>query len=170
MSRLPSTRRALWPIGVALLTAGTVAAACARDTPASPSTLRASDPSLHWGPAPSVFAPGAQFAVVAGDPSQAGVPFTVMLRFPNGYKVMPHTHPTDEKVTVLDGTFRVGMGTTFDESALTTVPTGGSVTAPAEHAHYAQAQGVTTVQVDAIGPFALTYVNPDDAPRPRGAP
>ena len=170
MSRLLPARRALWPIGVALCTIGTVAAACSHDSPASPKARPDANPSLHWGPAPSVFAPGAQFAVVAGDPSQPGVPFTVRLRFPNGYEIMPHTHPTDERVTVLDGTFRVGMGTTFDASAMTAVPTGGTVTAPAEHAHYAQAQGVTTVQVDAIGPFVLTYVNPDDAPRRRGAP
>ncbi|MBW8770978.1 MAG: cupin domain-containing protein [Gemmatimonadetes bacterium] len=119
---------------------------------------------VQWSPAPPVFQPGAQFAVVQGDPSKAGEEFTVRLRFPNGYKVQPHTHPTAEHVTVLAGTFLVGMGSTFDATKMIALAPGGFVTAPAEHAHYAQARGETVVQIHAIGPFALTYVNPADAP------
>ena len=33
---------------------------------------------------------------------------------PDGYKIAPHTHPTDEIVEVKQGTFLVGMGDTFD--------------------------------------------------------
>jgi hypothetical protein len=42
---------------------------------------------------------------------------------------------------------------------------GGFVTAPANHAHFAAAQGPTVVLVHAMGPFAMTYVNPADTPR-----
>jgi quercetin dioxygenase-like cupin family protein len=103
-------------------------------------------------------------AVIQGDPGKSE-PFIVRLRFPNGYAIAPHTHPTDEHITVIAGSFKVGMGTTFDEGTMATLPTGGFVTAPALHAHYAKAQGVTTVQVNAVGPFALNYVNPNDLPR-----
>ena len=98
------------------------------------------------------------------DPSKAGEEFTVRLRFPNGYKVKPHTHPTTEHVTVLAGTFLVGMGSTFDRTKMVALEPGGFVSAPAEHAHYAAARGETVVQIHAIGPFALTYSNPSDAP------
>jgi quercetin dioxygenase-like cupin family protein len=121
-------------------------------------------PAISWGPAPAVFPPGAQMAVVQGDPSSAGL-FIVRLRFPSGYRIAPHTHPTDEHITVLGGTFLVGMGATRDEAAMTAVPTGGAVTAPAQHAHYAEARGATTVQINSMGPFALTYVNPADLPK-----
>ena len=117
-----------------------------------------SSPRIVWGPAPAVFPAGAQMAVVQGDPSKAE-PFIVRLRFPDGYKILPHTHPTDEHVTVISGSFKVGMGTTFDENAMVALPPGGFVTAPAQHAHYAKAKGATTVQVNAVGPFVLTYVN-----------
>ena len=119
---------------------------------------------MKWSPAPPVFEPGAQIAVMQGDPSKAGEEFTVRLRFPNGYKVQPHTHPTTEHVTVLAGTFLVGMGSTFDRTKMVAFEPGGFVSAPAEHAHYAAAKGETVVQIHAIGPFALTYVNPADAP------
>ena len=120
--------------------------------------------AVKWSAAPPVFEPGAQIAVMQGDPSKAGEEFTVRLRFPNGYKVKPHTHPTTEHVTVLAGTFLVGMGSTFDRAKMVALEPGGFVSAPAEHAHYAAAKGETVVQIHAIGPFALTYVNPSDAP------
>ena len=120
--------------------------------------------AVKWSPAPPVFEPGAQIAVMQGDPSKAGEEFTVRLRFPNGYKVKPHTHPTTEHVTVLAGTFLVGMGSTFDRTKMVALEPGGFVSAPAEHAHYAAARGETVVQIHAIGPFALTYVNASDTP------
>ena len=119
---------------------------------------------IAWGPAPDVFPKGAEMAVMAGDPGSTNE-FTVRLRFPNGYRIPPHTHPTAENVTVLEGTFLAGMGTTFDESQLQTFKRDGFASIPAEHPHYAMARGQTIVQVHAIGPFALTYVNPADDPR-----
>ena len=121
-------------------------------------------PPLKWGPAPAVFPGGAQMAVLAGDPGGNGL-FTVRLKMPNGYKIAPHTHPTDENVTVISGNFRVGMGDKFDSKGMMTLHAGGFVTAPQKMAHYAEAQGETIVQVHAIGPFALTYVNPADMPK-----
>jgi quercetin dioxygenase-like cupin family protein len=121
---------------------------------------------FQWGPAPPVFPPGAQMAVLEGDPSSNGE-FTVRLRFPNGYKIAPHTHPTIENVTVLEGTFLAGMGTTFDESAMKAYGRDGFASIPANHAHFAMARGRTIVPVHAIGPFVLTYVNPADDPRNR---
>jgi quercetin dioxygenase-like cupin family protein len=118
---------------------------------------------VKWGPAPAVFSPGAQMAVLQGDPSSNKL-FTVRLRFPNNYRVMPHTHPTDEHVTVIAGTFVVGMGDKIDLKTALTLKGGGFVTAPANHAHYGIARGETIVQVHAMGPFALTYVNPADNP------
>jgi hypothetical protein len=56
------------------------------------------------------------------------------------------------------------MGSTVDRTKMMALPRGAFVSAPAEHAHYAVARGATVVQVHAIGPFALTYVNPADAP------
>jgi len=103
-------------------------------------------------------------AVLEGDPSKAE-PFTVRLRVPNGYKIPPHTHPTTENVTVLAGTFRVGMGTTFNESDLKALDRDAFASVPANHAHYAMARGLTVVQVHAIGPFAMNYVNPADTPK-----
>ena len=103
-------------------------------------------------------------AVLQGDPSKSEL-FTVRLRFPSGYRIQAHTHPTDENVTVLEGRFLVGMGQRFSADSMLTLTAGGFITAPANHAHFAMARGVTVVQVHALGPFKLTYVNPADTPK-----
>jgi anti-sigma factor ChrR (cupin superfamily) len=133
-------------------------------TPTAPSASRSGQQGITWGPAPAVLPPGAQIAVLEGDPTANGT-FTIRLKFPNGYKIPPHTHPTVENVTVLTGTFRAGMGTTFDDSKLTDFGRDGFISVPAEHAHYAMARGETVVQVHGLGPFVLTYVNQAAATR-----
>ena len=125
-------------------------------------------PALKWGPAPAVFAPGAKMAVLQGDPSKPAL-FTIRLDLPDGYTIAPHWHPTDEHVTVIRGTFMVGMGDTIDASKMLALPAGGFITAPSPMHHYARAKGHAIVQVSAMGPFALTYVNPADDPSKRVA-
>ena len=148
------------------------AAACSKEAssngeiaaPLSSVSSRGPEHDFQWGPAPAVFPPGAEMAVLQGDPSKSE-PFTVRLRMPNGYKIPPHTHPTTENVTVITGTFLAGMGGQFNEATMERLGEGDFVSIPDNHAHYAMARGQTIVQVHAIGPFALTYVNPADTPK-----
>ena len=120
-------------------------------------------PALKWGPAPAVFPSGAQMAVVSGDPGKAA-PFTVELSMPSGYRIPPHFHPTDEKVTVDKGTLFVGMGDTFVKSTMKPMAVGATGDIKAGMHHFALAQGATVVTISAMGPFAMTYVNPADDP------
>lgn len=110
--------------------------------------------------------PGARIAVVSGNPASTG-PFTIRLYLPAGYKVAPHWHPTDEFVTVLSGTFAMGMGEVYDESRLKDLAAGGFAAMPAEMRHFGLAKATSVVQVHGMGPFASNYVNPADDPRQR---
>ena len=120
---------------------------------------------LKWGPAPPGLPAGAELAVVSGDPSKAGLPFTMRAKFPDGYKVPPHWHPTDENVTVIQGTINLGTGDKFDESAAKALPAGSFAMMPKAMHHFAWATGETIIQIHGTGPFAITYVNPADDPR-----
>jgi quercetin dioxygenase-like cupin family protein len=122
------------------------------------------DAAIKWGAAPPFFPAGARFAVLQGDPSQAG-PYTVRLSMPPGYLIRPHTHPTDEHVTVISGTLTLGMGDSVKLLRAKRHGTGAFVTAPANMSHFALARARTVVQVHGMGPFAITYVNPKDDPR-----
>jgi quercetin dioxygenase-like cupin family protein len=127
-------------------------------------TATAKTPALKWGPAPAVFPKGAKMAVVSGDPSQPQ-PFEVELAFPNGYRVPPHFHPTDEMVQVKKGTLLVGMGDKIDLKQAHAMKVGETGAVPAQQHHYAIAKGRTLISVKSTGPFALTYVNPADDPQ-----
>lgn len=124
--------------------------------------------SLSWGPAPAAFPTGAQMAVVSGDPGKAA-PFTVELSFPDAYRIPPHFHPTDETVVVKQGVFLVGMGDVLDVAKTNAMKVGAKGTIPAGVRHYAMARGATVVSVTAMGPFAMTYVQPADDPRTAAA-
>ena len=117
-----------------------------------------------WGPAPTLLPPGAKLAVLEGDPTKPG-PFTMRLSIPDGYRLPPHFHPADEHVTVISGKFQVGMGETFDESKLTTLPSGTFGLIPAGMRHFARAKGATVLQLHGTGPWKLVYVNPADQPK-----
>jgi Domain of unknown function (DUF4437) len=119
---------------------------------------------LKWRPGPSALPPGAEVAPLHGDPSKEG-PFTIRIKLPNGYKVPPHWHPTDENVTVLKGTLMMGTGERFDADAAKALPTGGFGHMPKGKRHYAFAKGETILQLHSMGPFQVNYVNPDDDPR-----
>jgi len=119
---------------------------------------------LNWGPAPPVFPKGAKMAVLYGDPSKPGELFIVRLKVPAGYKIPAHWHPTDENVTVISGTFNMGMGDKLDPAKSKGFPAGSFVVAPAKVNHFAFAKNAAIVEVSAIGPFAMTYVNPADDP------
>jgi len=106
----------------------------------------------------------AKLAVLAGDPNKKGL-FTVRLRTPAGYKVPPHTHPTSEHITVISGTFNIGTGDKFDEATGKEMGAGGYMVMPPGMKHYAWTPAETIIQVDAMGPFVIKYVNPEDDPR-----
>ncbi|HLS47232.1 MAG TPA: cupin domain-containing protein [Gemmatimonadales bacterium] len=107
---------------------------------------------------------GARMAVVQGDPSATGE-FVMRLDFPDGFTFPPHTHPTDEHVTVVEGTLRIGMGAQVDPLATQVIETGGVITAPAAMVHYAIAEGRTVVQIHGMGPFAVELAEADVAAR-----
>jgi quercetin dioxygenase-like cupin family protein len=118
---------------------------------------------LKWSPVPSL-PKGAQISVIEGPMNQA-VPFTVRLKFPDNYRIPPHTHPAVERVTVLSGTFHMGMGEKFDRSATHPVATGDMMIMQPGTAHYAWTEGEVVVQLHGTGPWGLTYINTADDPR-----
>jgi hypothetical protein len=121
--------------------------------------------AVKWGPAPASLPPGAQVAVLVGDPGKAGAPYVLRVRLPDGYKVPPHWHPSDENVTVLKGTFLIGKGEKFDPSKTEELPAGSFMRMPKTMRHFATAKGETVIQLNGVGPFEINYVNPADDPR-----
>ena len=100
------------------------------------------------------FPPGAKMAVLHGNPGGPGG-FALRLSFPDGYQIPVHWHPTAENVTVVSGNLSLGMGNTFDASALHAYGVGDYAYLPPRSPHYGQAHGATVVQINGRGPFVI---------------
>ncbi len=148
---------ALAPVGIAL------AQGSASRPP--PTVIRPGD--IVWQPGPPTLEPGSQGAVLAGNPSQPG-PFTLRVRLPARYRIAPHRHPVDERLTVLSGTlcFATAGPANVAQDTLCIGP-GTFRLMPANVVHSDWALGPVEYQIEALGPFDLIYVNPGDDPRHR---
>ncbi|MCA1714511.1 MAG: cupin domain-containing protein [Gammaproteobacteria bacterium] len=149
-------------LAIALALPGLPAAA---HEPDKPSHVMMSPEQMQWmdlGALP----PGAKGTVIQGPLDMPG-PFTIRVRFPANYRIPPHWHPAIEHVTVLSGTFHMGLGEKFDRNA-TMALTAGSVGIMApKTAHFAWTDGATEVQLHGVGPWDIIYVDPADDPRKR---
>ena len=118
---------------------------------------------LKWTDVPSL-PPGAQIAVMEG-PLSEGKPLTARIRFAANYRLPAHHHPVIEHVTVLSGTFHMGMGDKLDQSKTTALTVGGFAIMQPGTTHFAWTSEETIVQIHSVGPWGITYVNPADDPR-----
>lgn len=118
---------------------------------------------LEWVPAPSV-GPGAQMVVIEGD-LKATAPFTFRLKIPPNFRIGVHTHPVVERVTVMSGTFHLGVGNKFDKAAAKAYPVGGVAVMPAGMPMFAYTtREETIIQVHGTGPWGIKYLDPADDP------
>ncbi len=121
---------------------------------------------LKWTP----IMKGCDLAPVSGDSNAEGAPFVLRIRCADGIKLPAHWHPTDEHLTVLKGTFLVGMGESFDEAKLQTMNVGNFITMPKEMRHFGLCKGETIVQLHGAGPFKVNWVNPSEVAPPDAPP
>jgi quercetin dioxygenase-like cupin family protein len=127
--------------------------------------VRLTPTEMKWSDAPPSVPPGAKMTVVQGDPTKPNELFTFRLKLPANYKIMPHFHPADEHITVISGAFWMGMGGKYDAAQMKELPAGSFAVMPLGHQHFAMTKVETVVQVHAVGPWGITYVNPADDPR-----
>ena len=121
---------------------------------------------LKWTP----IIKGCELASVDGDLNAEGTPFVLRLRCAAGTKIPAHWHPTDERITVVKGTFQVGIGEKFDAAGLQTMNAGDFANMPKEMRHFALSKTATIVQVHAMGPFKVNWVNPAEVSPPETKP
>jgi len=119
--------------------------------------------AIKWGSAPPALPKGAQLAVLSGDPG-AGGPYVIRMKLPAGYQVPAHNHPTTESVTIISGTFNIGMGDKLDKKHTQALKAGGFFSMPPKTNHYAWTSSAAIIQIHGDGPFAINYVNPADDP------
>ena len=130
------------------------AALAARSSAPSASThavLPLDEGAWHAGPSGL---PGGRFAVISGDPANAGL-FVIRVELPPGYTLAPYRRPRDESIVVLSGAIEVGTGRTFDAATKRTLTGGAFIRLPANESHFVMTKLGATIQVFGTGPFEM---------------
>ena len=108
----------------------------------------------------AVGATNKRIEAVHGDRTKAGEPFVIRIHAEAGFVIMPHTHPVDENIVVLAGSWALGMGDHFDASRLTSMDVGDFGFAGANMRHFAFSKTDTIIQVHGTGAFWVKWVQP----------
>ena len=107
---------------------------------------------------PPYYKDGRQRAQLFGDSSQGGA-WVDRVKIPAAMRVPAHTHPQDELVTVIEGTWYVGEGKKFDPAKLKEYPAGSFIVIPAGTPHFvATKDGVVVVQLSGTEKFRTDYL------------
>jgi len=93
-------------------------------------------------------------AVLDGDPGSEQL-FTFRIRITRPFVLPAHTHPRNERVTVVDGAVNVGFGSTIDKAASTRFETGDFYVNRAGAVHFVWSDEPVTLQLTGIGPWAI---------------
>lgn len=106
----------------------------------------------HWTAAPGPGGQGVMAAVLLGNPAKSGF-YVTRIKEPPNYRILPHTHPNRQDITVLSGTYYFALGRTFNRNGMTAYRAGSFVSVPAGVAHYAMAGSSGAVlQEDGMAP------------------
>ncbi len=115
----------------------------------------------HGGVVPLNSIPSDQWIEnVVGDYNKPGLPFVIRIHHDAGYVVFPHTHPEDENITILKGSWALGMGPRIVLSELAPMDLGAFGFVPKNMAHFGYAKDETIAQVHGIGPFINRPIDP----------
>ena len=97
-------------------------------------------------------------AQLFGNSSQDGA-WVDRVKIPAATRVLAHTHPQDELVTVIEGTWYVGEGEKFDAAKLKAYPTGSFIVIPAGAPHFVAAKDrAVVVHLSGTEKFRTDYL------------
>ena len=139
----------------------------ARDAEETPHAPQEHEASSAFAMAPAVshasgnFVPLEPFEgdvqILSGDPDKPGEPFVMRINELPGTKIPVHSHPVDENITVLQGTWSFALGDEWDRDALTDLHPGDYAFAPKGSSMFGYCENGAVVQVHGIGPFNINW-------------
>jgi quercetin dioxygenase-like cupin family protein len=140
-------------------------ASCATQAQTGPAGFAQTLPDqVKWTQSTSI-PPGGQTAILYGDPRKPAL-YVTRVKLPADYRIAPHAHPEERVYTVISGTFYIGFGDKFDPTKLQAFRAGSVIVVPAKASHFHWSRsGEAVVQISAVGPTDIDYVDHADDPR-----
>lgn len=113
---------------------------------------------IEWRACPPTLPAGCEIAVLEGDPQLPDL-FTVRFRVNEEFVMPPHTHPRDERVTVLSGRMAVAFGEDADRLNASEFGPGDYYVNAHNAVHSVWADEPSVIQITGIGPWEARFVD-----------
>ena len=122
-------------------------------------TIQLKPDEIKWMDAPPPLPTGSKIAILEGSPKLESI-FTIRVMLPPYFKIAAHTHPKDERVTVISGSVYIGFGDKIDTTNANKFTEGCYYLNPVDSHHYVFTQSVGCVlQISGTGPWGLNYLD-----------
>lgn len=114
--------------------------------------------NIEWTPCPAHLPPGCELTVLEGSPKIADL-FTVRFQLDAGFYMPPHTHPKDERVTIISGQVAVAFGADATREDAKTFGPGDYYVNKREEIHIVWADSTSILQITGIGPWKADFID-----------
>lgn len=118
--------------------------------------------NVAWRPCPPNLPAGCEIAVLEGNPQEPGF-FTVRFRLSDTFVMPPHTHPKDERVTVLTGLVSVGFGLDGSHEDAKQFGPGDYYVNMKGAIHTVWSDELVEIQITGLGPWEAHFVQQEEA-------
>lgn len=112
---------------------------------------------IQWRPCPPDLPSGCEMAVLEGNPQGPDL-FTVRFRVSGEFVMPPHSHPKDERVTVLSGKMAVAFGAQATRENAKEFGPGDYYVNARGAIHSVWADTLSIIQITGIGPWEAKFV------------
>lgn len=113
---------------------------------------------IQWNPCPPHLPDGCEVAVLEGDPKSPDL-FSVRFRVSKGFLMPPHTHPRDERVTVIEGKVAVAFGEDGTRENAKVFGPGDYYVNSRGAVHTVWADTTSILQITGIGPWVVDFID-----------
>jgi len=110
--------------------------------------------AMVWVDGPPTLPPGSKMAILEGSPKAEGM-FTMRVRIPAGSAIPPHSHPRQERVTILSGAVDLGFGSVANAANTKRYAAGSFYVNPPRVMHFLFFPEATEMQMTGVGPWEL---------------
>ena len=116
---------------------------------------------IAWKPCPPNLPSGCEIAVLEGNPKAPGL-FTVRFRVSDEFVMPPHTHPKDERVTILNGQMSVAFGVDGSREDARQFRPGDYYVNARDAIHTVWADESSELQITGVGPWEANFVDSNE--------
>lgn len=113
---------------------------------------------IKWQKCPPSLPQGCELSILEGNPKKAEL-FTVRFKLDDTFFMPPHTHPKDERVTILEGNVSIAFGINAKHEDAVNFGPGDYYVNARNSIHTVWIDSPSVIQITGVGPWEVNFVN-----------